>query len=169
MQHVNVDASFTSSPKGFIVGKVGKGYGLIAQLCVHCHYCSTTCETEYFGVRPTGAGKCKCHVFNAFGNTQMTVIGMNNQSGGGNILFVTPCLYIAESRQLTMTQGYDCLCLFHFGSKIFVCTLGYSCASYFGCLSDCFKNGVNILLMRRISYHYFYFFHFVFYNLCMLI
>ena len=66
-QYIYVDASFATSPEGFVVGEVGEGYGLITQLGVHGHNGSTAGKTEYLSVWPTGAGQREGHVFDALG------------------------------------------------------------------------------------------------------
>jgi len=41
VEHINVDATLTTAPKGVIVGQFLKGYRPIAQLCIHFHHGSS--------------------------------------------------------------------------------------------------------------------------------
>ena len=80
MQHVDIDAALTAAPESLVVGKVGEGDGLVAQLGVHRHNGSTTRQREDLGMRPACASQGERHVFDALRYVVAAKVGMDDEA-----------------------------------------------------------------------------------------
>ena len=66
--------------KKFIVGEVGKGHGLVAQVCVHRHNGSSAGEREYLSMWPAHSCEREGEVFDAFCHSEASEIGVYDES-----------------------------------------------------------------------------------------
>ena len=165
LQDVVIDTAITAAPEGFVVRQVGEGDRRITQLRIHLHHSRARGQAKYLRLRPAHAGQLKGHVFDALRYTQSAEIWVDDQSGGGDILFVPPRLDIAESRKRRARQGYHGLALLHLLRHILMRTLGDTSATHFSRLLDRLQDRIHVLLMARFSDHHVNFllsFHFFF-------
>ena len=90
LQNIVVDTSIATPPEGFVIRQIGKGNRHITQFRIHLHDGCTRSQTEHLGFRPAHTGQLERHILDTFRNAKMTVFGMHDQSGGGDILLVAP-------------------------------------------------------------------------------
>ena len=92
-----VDATFATFPEGFIVCQFIEGNRDISQFRIHFHDGSSAGEAEYFGVGPSQACQAEgCH-FDTLSQSYAAKVGMYNQTGGGDVLFVSPAFDVGET------------------------------------------------------------------------
>jgi hypothetical protein len=166
VEDVAVDAALTSPPEALVIGEVVEGHGKIPQLCVHLHHRRPAGQREDLGMGPSDACEGEGEVLDALGDSHSSEVGMNDQSRGGDIVFVAPRLDVAESGELLALQGDDRLSLFHLRGHVLRRALGDAGAADLCCVGDGFQYGVDIFDMTLVGHHHFDFFHgVVIYNL----
>ena len=127
---------------------------LTGQCRVHLHHRITAGEAEYLGMRPAYACQGEGVVLDALGHSVTLVVRVYDESAGGHIVLVAPCLYIAEACKLVAVERQHRLGFLHLGGHILVCALGDTCSALLGSFPDGLQNSIYILLVGGLCHHY---------------
>ena len=152
LENVVIDTTHTSLPEGIIVGQLIEAYGNIAESRVHLHYRITARQAENLGMRPTQTSQSERIVLNALRYTQALIIGMNYKAGSRNIMLVTPSLDVTEADKRVSIQRQHRLALAHLFCDVFMGALGNTRTALASRFTNGFYDGINILLVLRISH-----------------
>ena len=111
-------------------------------------------------MRPAGASQGEGKVFDAFGQSQSSEVGVDDESARGHILLVSPRLDIAEAGKtvVALSDGDDGLGFLHLLRNILMAAACNTRTSYFGRLGNGVEDGVYIYLVFGAGHHYFYLF-----------
>ena len=107
-------------------------------------------------MRPAQTSQRESVVLDAFRNAKTLIVRMDNKAGGGDIVFVAPSLYVAETHKPVAMQCQDSLALAHLGCHILVRSLGDTRAALACSLADSVDDGIYILLVLGLSHKHFY-------------
>lgn len=131
-EDVVVDTPFTPFPKLLIVGEFGEGDGDISHLRVELHHRQRGGDTEYLGVGEAFAGKFEGLALDSLGQPLMAIFRVDDQTGGGHEVAMTPALDIAEPDEAVAVEGHYSFATLHFRSYIVGGATGNACAALEG-------------------------------------
>lgn len=110
-----VDTAFTAGPEGVVLGELGVGHGLVAELGVDLHDGQAGGEAKDLGFGVCLPAELEYLFLYLFGKAAFPELGGYDQAGVGDIFPMTPCFDIAEPRPDTVLgEGYDRLAIAHF-------------------------------------------------------
>lgn len=159
VENVGIDATLASTPKRLVVGEILECNGQITELSVHLHHGRATRQRENLGMRPTYTRQGEGDVFYFLGKPQAAIVGMHYESGGRDIMLVSPRLYITETCEILTVEGDDRFRLAHLCSHVVGRTFRYACAAHLSGIGNGLKNGVNIFNVALVGNQHFYVFH----------
>jgi len=110
-----VDTALTAGPEILVLGELGVGHGLVAELGIDLHDGQTGGETEDLGFGVCLTAELEYLFLYLFGKTAFPELGGYDKAGVGDIFPVTPGLDVAEpGPDAVLGEGYDRLALAHF-------------------------------------------------------
>ena len=120
LENVIIDASLTTLPEFFVIGKFGKCYRLIAHTRIEFHHRQRCRDTENFGEGKTHPRQLKSLFFYFCREAEMTVFRIHDQTGCRDKITMPPAFDVAETDESVAVERHNGFASLDFCRNIFI-------------------------------------------------